>query len=109
MGGVTGDIVYGYSTGMNSSSLNTMNKTQLDAVTDPNHYTLGDTLDLMIALRVDSQTSDVPTADGVTINYDAETLNQGAVLGTDYDYDFPDSTTVRFTSNASQNLKIRVV
>jgi hypothetical protein len=78
-------------------------------VTDPNHYTLGDTLDLAIALRMDTASASTPTADGVTINYDAASLNQGAVLGTDYDYDFPDSTTVRVTSNASQNLKIRVV
>jgi DNA-binding beta-propeller fold protein YncE len=88
---------------------NRMDKTQLDAVTDPNHYTLGDTLDLAIALRMDTASASSPTADGVTINYDAASLNQGAVLGTDYDYDFPDSTTVRVTSNAAQNLKIRVV
>jgi len=93
----------------NQGNHNRMNKTQLDAVTDPNHYTLGDSLDLMMALRVNTATTDVPTADGVTINYDAAALNQGAVLGTDYDYDFPDSTTVRITSNAAQNLKIRVV
>ena len=88
---------------------NRMDKTQLDAVTDPNHYTLGDTLDLAIALRTDTASASTPTADGVTINYDAASLNQGAVLGTDYDYDFPNSTTVRVTSNAAQNLKIRVV
>ena len=93
----------------NQGNYNRMNKTQLDAVTDPNHYTLGNTLDLMIALRVDSQTSNVPTADGVTINYDAAALNQGAVLGTDYDFDFPANNKVRITSNAAQNLKIRVV
>jgi len=93
----------------NQGNHNRMNKTQLDAVTDPNHYTLGDTLDLMIALQVSTTTADVPTADGVTINYDAEALNQGAVLGTDYDYDFPANNKVRITSNAAQNLKIRVV
>ena len=86
-----------------------MDKMQLDAVTDPNHYTLGDTLDLAIALRTDTASASTPTADGVTINYDAASLNQGAVLGTDYDYDFTNSTTVRVTSNAAQNLKIRVV
>jgi hypothetical protein len=66
-------------------------------------------LDLMIGLYLGSASSDVPSSDGVSINYDATTLNQGAVLGTDYDYDFPDSTTVRVTSNATQNLKVRVV
>ena len=85
-----------------------MNSTQLNAVTDPNHYTLGDTLDLAIMLYTASAGS-IPESDGVSINYDAEALNQGAVVGTDYDFDFPDSTTVRITSNAAQNLKVRVV
>ena len=88
---------------------NRMDKAQLEAVTDPNHYTLGDSLDLMIGLYLGSASASVPSSDGVSINYDAESLNKGAILGTDYDYDFPDSTTVRITSNATQNLKIRVV
>jgi hypothetical protein len=86
-----------------------MDKTQLDAVTDPNHYTLGNTLDLMIGLYQGTASANVPSSDGVSINYDAEVLNQGAVMGTDYDIDIPDSSTVRVTSNAAQNLKIRVV
>lgn len=88
---------------------NRMDKTQLDAVADGSHFTLGDTLDLAIALKQDTASASLPTSDGVSINYDAQALNQGAVLGTDYDFDFPDSTTVRITSNAAQNLKIRVV
>ena len=99
------DTVYQYFT---ANQLNRMDSTQLDAVTDPNHYTLGDTLDLAIILYTASAGS-IPTSDGVTINYDAEALNQGAVVGTDYDFDFPNSTTVRITSNAAQNLKVRVV
>ena len=63
----------------------------------------------MIGLYLGSASASVPSSDGVSINYDAESLNKGAILGTDYDYDFPDSTTVRITSNATQNLKIRVV
>ena len=105
----TNDEFYALQQALGATSVNRMDKTQLDAVTDPNHYTLGDTLDLAIALRTDTASASTPTADGVTINYDAASLNQGAVLGTDYDYDFPDSTTVRVTSNAAQNLKIRVV
>lgn len=88
---------------------NRMDKTQLDAVADGSHFTLGDTLDLMIALKQDTASASLPTSDGVTINYDAEALNQGAVLGTDYDFDFPANNKVRITSNAAQNLKIRVV
>jgi hypothetical protein len=86
-----------------------MDKTQLDAVADGSHFTLGNTLDLMIALKQDTASASLPTSDGVTINYDAEALNQGAVLGTDYDFDFPANNKVRITSNAAQNLKIRVV
>ena len=106
--GFSSDSIHQYSTTGSIAFLNHMNKTQLDAVTDPNHYTLGDSLDLMIALYMGSNGTS-PTSDGVSINYDAEALNQGAVLGTDYDYDFPDSSTVRITSNAAQNLKVRVV
>lgn len=88
---------------------NRMDNTQLSAVTDPNHFTLGNSLDLMIGLYQGTASANVPSSDGVTINYDAEALQSGAVLGTDYDFDTPDSTTVRLTSNATQNLKIRVV
>ena len=105
----TNDEFYALQQALGAQAHNRMDKTQLDAVTDPNHFTLGDTLDLAIALRMETASASTPTADGVTINYDAASLNQGAVLGTDYDYDFPNSTTVRVTSNAAQNLKVRVV
>jgi len=90
-------------------SFNRMDKAQLEAVTDPNHYTLGDSLDLMIGLYLGSASLDVPSSDGVSINYDAATLNQGAILGTDYNYDFPAANKVRITSLATQNLKVRVI
>jgi hypothetical protein len=105
----TNDEFYALQEALGATSVNRMDKTQLDAVADGSHFTLGDTLDLAIALKQDTASASLPTSDGVTINYDAQALNQGAVLGTDYDYDFPDSTTVRITSNAAQNLKIRVV
>jgi hypothetical protein len=105
----TNDEFYALQEALGATSVNRMDKTQLDAVADGSHFTLGDTLDLAIALKQDTASASLPTSDGVSINYDAQALNQGAVLGTDYDYDFPDSTTVRITSNAAQNLKIRVV
>jgi len=105
----TNDEFYALQQALGATEFNRMDKTQLDAVADGSHFTLGDTLDLAIALKQDTASASLPTSDGVSINYDAEALNQGAVLGTDYDYDFPDSTTVRITSNAAQNLKIRVV
>jgi hypothetical protein len=104
----TNDEFYALQQALGATEFNRMDKTQLDAVADGSHFTLGDSLDLMIALYMGSNGTS-PTSDGVSINYDAQALNQGAVLGTDYDYDFPDSTTVRVTSNAAQNLKIRVV
>lgn len=92
-----------------SVASNQMDKTQLEAVTDANHYTLGNSLDLMIALYLGSSSTSIPSSDGVSINYDANVRNEGAVLGTDYDWDFPANDVVRITSNATQNLKVRVV
>ena len=105
----TNDEFYALQQALGATAVNRMDKTQLDAVADGSHFTLGDTLDLAIALRQDTASTSTPKSDGVSINYDAAALNQGAVLGTDYDYDFPNSTTVRVTSNAAQNLKVRVV
>jgi DNA-binding beta-propeller fold protein YncE len=105
----TNSELYALQQALTDVSNNRMDKTQLEAVTDPNHYTLGDSLDLMIGLYLGSSSSNAPSSDGVSINYDAESINQGAVLGTDYNYDFPDSTTVRVTSSAAQNLKVKVM
>lgn len=105
----TNDEFYALQQALGATSVNRMDKTQLDAVADGSHFTLGNTLDLMIALKQTTDVLPAPTSDGVTINYDAEALQQGAILGTDYDYQFPNSTTVELTSNAAQNLKIRVV
>jgi len=101
------DDVRQYSVGT-SSYTNQMDKTQLDAVTDPNHIALGDDLDLAIVFNMTSG-STVPSSDGVAINYDATVLNKGAVLGTDYDFDAPAQDKVRITALAGNNLKVRVV
>jgi len=101
------DDVRQYSVGT-SSYTNQMDKTQLDAVTDPNHIALGDDLDLAIVFNMTSG-STVPSSDGVAINYDANVLNKGAVLGTDYDFDAPAQDKVRITALAGNNLKVRVV
>jgi len=90
------------------SYINQMDKTQLDAVTDPNHIALGNDLDLAIIFNMTSG-STVPSSDGVAINYDANVLNKGAVLGTDYDFDAPAQDSVRITALAGNNLKVRVV
>ena len=105
--GQTSDSVHEYSIGTTSYT-NKMDKTQLDAVTDPNHIALGDDLDLAIVFNMTSG-STVPSSDGVAINYDANVVNKGAVLGTDYDFDAPAQNSVRITALAANNLKVRVV
>lgn len=103
--GETNASVYQYAL---TSYTNQMDKTQLDAVTDPNHIALGNDLDLAIVFNMTSG-STVPSSDGVAINYDANVLNKGAVLGTDYDFDAPAQNSVRITALAANNLKVRVV
>ena len=103
----TTQSIYQYSTNTTDYT-NQMDKTQLDAVTDPNHIALGDDLDLAIVFNMTSG-STVPSSDGVAINYDANVLNKGAVLGTDYDFDAPTQNSVRITALAGNNLKVRGV
>ena len=105
----TNSELYALQQALTDVSFNRMDKAQLEAVTDPNHYTLGDSLDLMIGLYLGSASLNVPSSDGVSLNYDAATLNQGAILGTDYNYDFPAANKVRVTSLATHNLKVRVI
>jgi len=93
---------------LGATAINQMDKVQLDAVADGSHFTLGDTLDLAIVPYLASAGT-APTSDAVAINYDAAVVNKGAILGTDYDYDFPESDVVRLTSLATQNLKVRIV
>ena len=88
---------------------NQMNKTQLDAIPDANHFTLGNDLDLAIIMNQGSGATSLPSSDGVAINYDAAVLNQGAILGTDYNFDAPATNKVRITAVNAANLKVRVV
>jgi 6-phosphogluconolactonase (cycloisomerase 2 family) len=90
------------------TAANQMNKTQLDAIPDANHFTLADDLDLAIIFNMSSGAT-APSSDGVAINYDANVLNQGAILGTDYTYDAPAQNKVRITSTNAANLKVRIV
>jgi hypothetical protein len=92
-----------------SVAANQMDGAQLDAVTDPNHLTLEDSLDFMIALKNADSTSTSPTSDGVELNYDSQSLNRAAILGTDYNWDFPASNVVQITSLGNYNFKVRVV
>ena len=105
--GAQNDSAYEYTVGTTTYT-NQMDKTQLDAVTDPNHIALGNDLDLAIIFNMTSGTT-VPSSDGVAINYDANVLNKGAVLGTDYDFDAPAGDKARITALTAGNFKVRVV
>ena len=107
--GTVNDELYTLQQALGAQSHNRMDKTQLDAIPDANHFPTGSSLDLMIALRMDTAASTLPTSDGVTLNYDAAALNEGAVLGTDYDFFHPAANKVQIKSLAAQNLKVRVV
>ena len=105
--GSANDTVYQYNTGL-ADSRNRMDKAQLEAIPDANQFTLANDLDLAIIFNFSSGTV-LPASDGVDINYDANTVFQGAVLGTDYNWDFPASDKVRITSLGSYNFKTRIL
>ena len=107
--GTVNDELYTLQQALGAQAFNRMDKTQLDAIPDANHFSTGSSLDLMIALRMDTAAATLPTSDGVTLNYDAAALNEGAVLGTDYDFFHPAANKVQIKSLAAQNLKVRVV
>lgn len=99
--------IYQYST-QGVSYTNQMDSTALNAITDANQITLGDDLDFAAILYYNTG-STVPTYSGTAINYDANILNQGAVLGTDYNFDAPAGNKVRITAVGAGNYKVRVV
>jgi hypothetical protein len=106
--GSSSTSVHQYITASELAYPNQMDKTQLEAVTDPNHFALGNDLDLAIVFNMDYGLT-LPSSDGVSINYDGAVKNQGAVLGTDYDFDAPAQNKVNIKSLAANNLKVRVV
>jgi hypothetical protein len=85
---------------------NRMSITQLEAVTDIDFITLEDSLNLSVSLKGSNV---APTYNGTTINYDGNIRNEGAVLGTDYEYDQPATDIIRVKSLADNNFKIRII
>ena len=59
--GTVNDELYTLQEALGAQSHNRMDKTQLDAVADANHFPIGKSLDLMIALRMDTAASTLPT------------------------------------------------
>ena len=105
--GLQNDSVYEYTVG-STDYTNQMTSTELNAINDASQITLGTALDLATIIYYASGSS-TPTYSGTAINYDANVINQGAILGTDYTYDAPAQNKVRVTSVNAANLKIRVV
>lgn len=101
------DGVYQYTT-TGTSYTNQMTSAKLNTINDASQITLGSALDFATILYYASG-STIPTYSGTAINYDANVLNKGAILGTDYNYDAPAQNKVRITSVNAANLKIRVV
>jgi hypothetical protein len=87
---------------------NQMTSATVNALTDGQLFALGVTLDLAVTLESGTSTFQ-PVYNGATLDYDANVLNEGAILGTDYDYDQPETDKVRIKSLKTQNLKVRVV
>jgi len=77
-------------------------------VADGNWPAFGTKFALGIVLKSTS-TSATPSVDKVVFNYDANVLNQGAILGTDYNFDAPAGDKVRITAVGAGNYKVRVV
>jgi len=87
---------------------NQMNSTTLNAITDANQISLGTDLDFAVIMYYNTGAT-VPTYSGTAMNYDAAVLNQGAILGTDYNFDAPAGNKVRITAVGAGNYKIRAV
>jgi len=87
---------------------NNMSGTDVGNVADGNWPAFGTKFALGIVLKSTS-TSATPSVDKVVFDYDANVLNQGAILGTDYNFDAPAGDKVRITAVVAGNYKVRVV
>jgi len=94
---------------VSSRFINVMNSNTLNNISDSNHFTLGDSLDLSAIFFTSSAASSVSSLEGVTVNYDANARNEGAILGVDYEWDKPLDNVVRIKALSDENFKVRVV
>jgi len=92
-----------------SNSQNQMDSGQLGSVSDQNHYELGDSLYLGIIMSLPNGDDVSPTSDGVSINFDGNTKDVGAILGQDYEWEVPDTDVVQVKALSPENFKIRVL
>ena len=89
--------------------LNQMNAAQLQGTIDSDQISLNNELNLATILYTTDGTGYPPLADGAGINYDANSLWQGVIIGTDVNWDFPSSTTTRVTALIAGNYKVRIM
>ena len=93
----------------NKNFINQMDSAKLNGINDANQITLTNDLDFATILGGVEVGATVTNYSGTAINYDANVLNEGALLGTDYNFDFPADNKVRITAIQAANYKVRVV
>ena len=87
---------------------NRMDKAQLNAVTDANHFPLNSNIAAAVMLDVSAGVVP-PSSEGISVNYEGAVINKGAILGTDYEFEAPTQDSVKIKALAAGNYKIRVI
>lgn len=87
---------------------NRMSGQNVNDLTDDYQPSLGDNLDIASIMYLTTGTN-TPVFDTVVLNYDSQTINAGAINGTDYAWNAPANNAVSFTAINAGNYKIRVV
>lgn len=87
--------------------VNIMTSADIDALSASEYPATGDTLDTAI-IMVPVDNSSAPTSRGIAYTYDTNALQTLAVPGTDYEWDYPDSSKIRFTALTAMNTRVRV-
>ena len=90
-------------------SVNQMTGTALSAISDANLLATSDRFDLMIGLYAASASNTPPVSDAITINYDKNAQDKGAILGTDYDVERLSNTQLKFTALTQKNMHFKVI
>ena len=87
---------------------NRMDKAQLNAVTDANHFPLNSNIAAAVMLNIAAGVVP-PSSEGISTNYEGAVINKSAILGTDYEFEAPTQDSVKIKALAAGSYKIRVV
>lgn len=90
-------------------SINRADASQFSAGINAGDFVLGDTLDLAITLKPKDAKSTPPAFQGAALTYDANALDDVAVLGQDYTYKYMGNGEIYFKSLGDYNLKVRAI